>query len=173
MTCRRASLSWCDPPIAVLLSSCAFADSMVRFVIGWLVQTLDKHTGSITALDFSEPYGTLVTASSDESVRVWDLCSGEEIGYLRGHEGTSCSAFLSFFFLSSTFDLATDLVSVHYCSLSQASSRPSKSTTNSASPEARMATSSSGTFVASRITRTFFPNGLRTTVGMRRQRWRR
>lgn len=49
--------------------------------------TLNNHTGSITALDFSEPYGTLVSAASDESVRVWDLCSGEEVGRLRGHVG--------------------------------------------------------------------------------------
>lgn len=50
-------------------------------------QTLSNHTGSITALDFSEPYGTLITSATDESVRVWDLCSGEEVGRLRGHNG--------------------------------------------------------------------------------------
>ncbi|EPQ60994.1 WD40 repeat-like protein [Gloeophyllum trabeum ATCC 11539] len=42
----------------------------------------------ITALDFSEPYGTLVTASQEDSQpRVWDLLTGEEIGRLRGHNG--------------------------------------------------------------------------------------
>ena len=40
-------------------------------------------------MDFSEPYGTLVTASYDDAhPRVWDLLSGEEIGRLRGHAGT-------------------------------------------------------------------------------------
>lgn len=40
-------------------------------------------------MDFSEPYGTLVTASQEDAQpRVWDLLSGEEIGRLRGHAGT-------------------------------------------------------------------------------------
>lgn len=52
-------------------------------------QTLDSHTTPITALDFSEPYGTLVSASQEDAQpRVWDLFSGTEIGRLRGHSGT-------------------------------------------------------------------------------------
>ena len=40
-------------------------------------------------MDFSEPYGTLVSASQDDSQpRVWDLLTGEEMGRLRGHRGT-------------------------------------------------------------------------------------
>jgi mitochondrial division protein 1 len=40
-------------------------------------------------LDFSEPYGTLVSASQEDAQpRVWDLFSGTEIGRLRGHRGT-------------------------------------------------------------------------------------
>jgi mitochondrial division protein 1 len=40
-------------------------------------------------LDFSEPYGTLVSASQDDpQPRVWDLLTGEEMGRLRGHKGT-------------------------------------------------------------------------------------
>ena len=43
----------------------------------------------MTALDFSEPYGTLVSAAQeDPQPRVWDLLSGQEIGRLRGHIGT-------------------------------------------------------------------------------------
>lgn len=45
------------------------------------------HTAPITALDFDEPYGMLVTAGQDEVVKVWDLCDGEELGQLRGHSG--------------------------------------------------------------------------------------
>ncbi|PFH54710.1 hypothetical protein AMATHDRAFT_72470 [Amanita thiersii Skay4041] len=48
-----------------------------------------SHATSITALDFSEPYGTLVSASQDDSQpHVWDLSTGMEIGRLRGHNGT-------------------------------------------------------------------------------------
>lgn len=52
-------------------------------------QTLSSHSTPITALDFSEPYGTLVSAAQeDPQPRVWDLLSGQEIGRLRGHTGT-------------------------------------------------------------------------------------
>lgn len=39
------------------------------------------------ALDFTEPYGTLVSSSSDSSVRLWDLTTGTETGFLKGHRG--------------------------------------------------------------------------------------
>ncbi|WVQ64748.1 mitochondrial division protein 1 [Kwoniella botswanensis] len=55
---------------------------------GVAFMTLNGHTGPITALDFNEPYGMLVTAGQDDVVKVWDLCDGEEIGQLRGHTGT-------------------------------------------------------------------------------------
>ncbi|KAF7306485.1 Trp-Asp repeats containing protein [Mycena indigotica] len=56
---------------------------------GVAFMTLDGHTTPLTALDFSEPYGTLVSASQDDAQpRVWDLFSGTEIGRLRGHTGT-------------------------------------------------------------------------------------
>ena len=43
----------------------------------------------MTALDFSEPYGTLVSASQEDAQpRVWDLLTGSEIGRLSGHTGT-------------------------------------------------------------------------------------
>ncbi|KAF9535760.1 WD40-repeat-containing domain protein [Crepidotus variabilis] len=55
---------------------------------GVAFMTLDSHTTPITALDISEPYGTLVSASQEDAQpRVWDLLSGEEIGRLRGHIG--------------------------------------------------------------------------------------
>ncbi|KAE9409374.1 WD40 repeat-like protein [Gymnopus androsaceus JB14] len=51
--------------------------------------TLDSHSAPLSALDFSEPYGTLVSASSEDSQPiVWDLFSGTELGRLRGHTGT-------------------------------------------------------------------------------------
>ncbi|EJD55043.1 WD40 repeat-like protein [Auricularia subglabra TFB-10046 SS5] len=54
---------------------------------GVAFMTLEGHSAPITALDFSEPYGLLVSAAQDDSTRLWDLCSGEEIGRLRGHSG--------------------------------------------------------------------------------------
>ncbi|KZT06242.1 WD40 repeat-like protein [Laetiporus sulphureus 93-53] len=55
---------------------------------GVAFMTLTGHPAPITALDFSEPYGTLVSASQEESQpRVWDLLTGAEIGRLRGHRG--------------------------------------------------------------------------------------
>jgi WD40 repeat protein len=51
-------------------------------------QTLGGHASPITALDFSEPYGTLVSASGDDSSPlVHDLLTGGELGRLRGHNG--------------------------------------------------------------------------------------
>ncbi|KAK0208029.1 WD40-repeat-containing domain protein [Desarmillaria ectypa] len=53
---------------------------------GVAFMTLESHTTPITALDFSEPYGTLVSAfQEDAQPLVWDLFSGTEIGRLRGH----------------------------------------------------------------------------------------
>ncbi|KDN45098.1 WD40 repeat-like protein [Tilletiaria anomala UBC 951] len=54
---------------------------------GVAFMTLTGHTAPLTALDFSEPYGTLVSSASDDSVRVWDLTVGSEVGRLRGHSG--------------------------------------------------------------------------------------
>lgn len=56
------------------------------------MQTINAHAGAITSLDFSEPYGLLVSASANAAqegggARVFDLSSGEEIGRLRGPEG--------------------------------------------------------------------------------------
>ncbi|KAL1675759.1 WD40-repeat-containing domain protein [Schizophyllum commune] len=46
-----------------------------------------RHAGPISALDFSEPYGTLVSAGQEEPHPiVWDLLTGSEIGRLRGHD---------------------------------------------------------------------------------------
>ncbi|KAF9654261.1 WD40 repeat-like protein [Thelephora ganbajun] len=56
---------------------------------GVAFMTLSSHSTPITSLDFSEPYGTLVSAAQEDSQpRVWDLLSGQEIGRLRGHTGT-------------------------------------------------------------------------------------
>ncbi|KAL1749135.1 WD40-repeat-containing domain protein [Schizophyllum fasciatum] len=54
---------------------------------GVAFMSLQGHAGPISALDFSEPYGTLVSAGQDEHHPiVWDLLTGSEIGRLRGHD---------------------------------------------------------------------------------------
>lgn len=55
---------------------------------GVAFMTLESHLTPIAALDFSEPYGTLVSASqADSQPQLWDLMTGSEIGRLRGHRG--------------------------------------------------------------------------------------
>lgn len=52
---------------------------------GSKIRELPAHNDTITALDFDAPWGTLVTASLDDTVRVWDLNAGRCIGMLEGH----------------------------------------------------------------------------------------
>ena len=50
------------------------------------MHTFYGHDGVITALDLNGPYGTLVTASKDNTTRVWDLTTFKCLGQLPGHE---------------------------------------------------------------------------------------
>ncbi|KAL5113315.1 Mitochondrial fission protein [Pleosporales sp. CAS-2024a] len=52
---------------------------------GSKIKELPAHAEAITAMDFDAPWGTLVTASLDDTVRVWDLDAGRCIGMLQGH----------------------------------------------------------------------------------------
>ncbi|KAF2129461.1 WD40 repeat-like protein [Dothidotthia symphoricarpi CBS 119687] len=52
---------------------------------GSKIRELPAHNDAITALDFDAPWGTLVTAALDDTVRVWDLNAGRCIGMLEGH----------------------------------------------------------------------------------------
>ncbi|KAF8329086.1 WD40-repeat-containing domain protein [Cantharellus anzutake] len=61
---------------------------------GAAFMTLSGHKGPISALDFSAPYGLLVSASlgvpdEPEWARVWDLTTGKQIGRLCGEEGNN------------------------------------------------------------------------------------
>lgn len=49
------------------------------------IKTIPAHNDSITALDFDQPFGTMVTAALDDTVRVWDLNLGRCMGFLEGH----------------------------------------------------------------------------------------
>ena len=75
------------PGIAFMVSRGGHSEIKVSHLTR--AQTLNSHSTPITALDFSEPYGTLVSAAQeDPQPRVFDLLSGQEIGRLRGHTGT-------------------------------------------------------------------------------------
>lgn len=49
------------------------------------IKTLPAHNDILTAVDFDMPFGTMVTAALDDTVRVWDLNLGRCMGFLEGH----------------------------------------------------------------------------------------
>lgn len=59
-----------------------------HFEPGAKIQELQAHTQPVTALDFDVPFGTMVTAALDDTVKVWDLQAGRCIGLLEGHAST-------------------------------------------------------------------------------------
>nr|POE72352.1 mitochondrial division protein 1 [Quercus suber] len=52
---------------------------------GSRIREMQAHNDMITAVDFDAPFGTLVTAALDDTVRVWDLNAGRCMGMLEGH----------------------------------------------------------------------------------------
>ncbi|KAI5820429.1 WD40-repeat-containing domain protein [Pyronema omphalodes] len=55
---------------------------------GQNIKNIQTHKDTISCLDFDVPFGTLVTAALDDSVRVWDLNSGKCLGALEGHNAS-------------------------------------------------------------------------------------
>lgn len=56
-----------------------------HFQPGTNIREIRAHQDAITAIDFDAPFGTMVSAALDDSVRVWDLNAGRCIGVLEGH----------------------------------------------------------------------------------------
>ncbi|TGJ78833.1 hypothetical protein E0Z10_g9936 [Xylaria hypoxylon] len=56
-----------------------------HFDPGFSIREIKAHVDQITALDFDVPFGTMVSASLDDTVKVWDLNAGRCIGLLEGH----------------------------------------------------------------------------------------
>ncbi|KAJ8122015.1 hypothetical protein ONZ43_g1680 [Nemania bipapillata] len=56
-----------------------------HFDPGFNIREIKAHADQITALDFDMPFGTMVSASLDDTVKVWDLNAGRCIGSLEGH----------------------------------------------------------------------------------------
>ncbi|KAF4463365.1 Mitochondrial division 1 [Fusarium albosuccineum] len=56
-----------------------------HFEPGTVIREMRAHKDTITAIDFDAPFGTMVTAALDDTVRVWDLNAGRCMGFLEGH----------------------------------------------------------------------------------------
>lgn len=56
-----------------------------HFEPGSCIRELRAHKDTITAMDFDAPFGVLVTAALDDTVKVWDLNAGRCMGSLEGH----------------------------------------------------------------------------------------
>lgn len=56
-----------------------------HFEPGTMIREIKAHGDTISALDFDVPFGTMVSAGMDDTVKVWDLNAGRCIGVLEGH----------------------------------------------------------------------------------------
>ncbi|KAK5108572.1 Mitochondrial fission protein, partial [Cryomyces antarcticus] len=52
---------------------------------GSQIRELQAHNDMVSAVDFDVPFGTMVTAALDDTVRVWNLNAGRCMGLLEGH----------------------------------------------------------------------------------------
>lgn len=59
-----------------------------HFEAGSPIKEIDAHTDMVTAIDFDYPFGTMVSAAMDDTVRVWDLHAGRCSGFLEGHHAS-------------------------------------------------------------------------------------
>ena len=59
-----------------------------HFEPGTSIRQIPAHNDMITALDFDAPFGTMVTAALDDTVRVWDLHKSRCLGFLEGHRAS-------------------------------------------------------------------------------------
>lgn len=60
-----------------------------------MLATLSGHTNAVTSAAFSPEGARIVTASSDDTARVWDARTGATLAVLSGHTGTLFSAAFS------------------------------------------------------------------------------
>ncbi|KAJ5568402.1 hypothetical protein N7450_010888 [Penicillium hetheringtonii] len=59
-----------------------------HFAPGSLIKEIEAHTDMVTAIDFDYPFGTMVSAALDDTVRVWDMNIGRCSGLLEGHNAS-------------------------------------------------------------------------------------
>ena len=49
------------------------------------IKTIPAHNDAVSGIDFDQPFGLMVSAALDDTVRVWDLNLGRCMGFLEGH----------------------------------------------------------------------------------------
>ncbi|KAL4779355.1 WD40-repeat-containing domain protein [Aspergillus varians] len=59
-----------------------------HFAPGSEIKEIQAHNDVVTALDLNYPFGTMITAALDDTVRVWDLNAGRCTGFLEGHNAS-------------------------------------------------------------------------------------
>ncbi|KAL4802137.1 mitochondrial division protein 1 [Aspergillus unguis] len=59
-----------------------------HFAPGSEIKEFQAHNDVVTAIDFDYPFGTMITAALDDTVRVWDLNVGRCTGFLEGHNAS-------------------------------------------------------------------------------------
>jgi division protein 1 len=59
-----------------------------HFAPGSLIKEIEAHTDMVTAIDFDYPFGTMISAALDDTVRVWDMNVGRCSGFLEGHHAS-------------------------------------------------------------------------------------
>ncbi|KAL4816919.1 mitochondrial division protein 1 [Aspergillus spinulosporus] len=59
-----------------------------HFAPGSEIKEFQAHTDVVTAIDLDYPFGTMITAALDDTVRVWDLNIGRCTGFLEGHNAS-------------------------------------------------------------------------------------
>ncbi|HSL53079.1 MAG TPA: hypothetical protein VK868_01740, partial [Pyrinomonadaceae bacterium] len=62
---------------------------------GNVVKTLDGHTGQVNSASFSPDSRLIVTASADNTARIWNAETGESIATLLHHKGPVLNALFS------------------------------------------------------------------------------
>ncbi|KAI9371815.1 WD40-repeat-containing domain protein [Aspergillus egyptiacus] len=59
-----------------------------HFAPGSMIKEMPAHSDIVTAIDLDFPFGTMITAALDDTVRVWDLNTGRCTGFLEGHNAS-------------------------------------------------------------------------------------
>ncbi|MGH7199072.1 MAG: WD40 repeat domain-containing protein, partial [Planctomycetaceae bacterium] len=69
---------WYDGPMGQV--------NVFNVATGWLTGTLTGHAGPVLSVAFSADGRMIATGSNDNTARLWDVASAQEIVTLRGHE---------------------------------------------------------------------------------------